>query len=439
MTNLAELADTLADGLRVEATVIGSMLLSTAAIDDVAAIIDGPDYASPRHELIHDAIVALHADGHPVDALSVTDRLTGDGNLRQAGGAVYLHQCIAQVATPASAEYHARQVKAAAYLRTVRQVGDELTGIAEDATDPLEAVNAARARLDALVTDTDTDQTHEAAIYAAIESLEAPVGLKTPWLPLTRAISGWAPGMLYVVGARPGVGKTVLAIGTILDCARRGEAAVMFSLEMPKTELYLRMLSAVGTIDGERILHRTLGDSDWQRLAQARADVEPLDLTVDERSHVSLAQIRAKVRSVQRQRPVGVVVVDYLGLVKAPPEAGRNDRRVQVDAIAQGLKNLARDLRVPIVALAQLNRGIEGRTDKEPTMADLRESGGIEAAADVVVLMHRDTTNDPRTLHCVLPKNRHGPQSRFTLHFEGAYSRAVEPSWTPRSALGAPA
>jgi replicative DNA helicase len=198
---------------------------------------------------------------------------------------------------------------------------------------------------------------------------------------------------------------------------------------MPKTELYLRMLSATGSVAGDRLTHRATRLDDDQRLAEAAAHIARLPLVVDDRSAMSLAQIRAKVRSQQRKTHVGLVIVDYLGLVKPPPDAPRHDRRVQVDAIAQGLKNLARDLRVPILALAQLNRGIEGRADKMPALSDLRESGGIEAAADVVLLMHRATNEihgDVTDLTLFFAKNRHGPQALCHLNFEGPYSRATD-------------
>jgi replicative DNA helicase len=199
------------------------------------------------------------------------------------------------------------------------------------------------------------------------------------------------------------------------------------------------MLAAVGTVDGERIQHRATRGDDDERLAKAAAHIARLPLVVDDRSALSLAQIRAKVRAVQRTRGVGLVIVDYLGLVKPPPDAPRNDRRVQVDAIAQGLKNLARDLRVPMLALAQLNRAIEGRADKMPTLSDLRESGGIEAAADVVMLMHRATSverGDVTDVQVSIATSRHGPQSLCHLAFEGQFSRAVDqaPSTEWRSA-----
>lgn len=404
-----------------ERIVLGSMMLDATTVDDATATLAGRDFADPRHEVIFDAIVRLASTGKPTDALAVADALRGQAVRVDP---VYLHECVQTVAVPQSCGYYAEQVKAASMLRAVASAGHQLIALAEAGTDQdaLGVVNSARATLDALIVE-DSDDSHESAVYAAIESLDQPLGIKTPWRDLNTFISGWGPGMLHVVGARPGVGKTVFGIGTVLDMARRGHTAVMVSLEMPKHELYLRMLSAVGSVDGQRILHRSTRGDDDEKLAKAAAHVSTLPIVVDDRSALSLAQIRAKVRGIQRTRDVGVVVVDYLGLVKPPPEAPRNDRRVQVDAIAQGLKELARDLRVPVVALAQLNRGIEGRAIKSPTLADLRESGGIEAAADVVLLLHRDADADPSDLHLSMPKNRHGPQANIRLNFRGEFSR----------------
>lgn len=412
-----------------EQQVLAAMLTSPDAVDEVAQTLAAPDFAAPRHELIYAAILAQTADGQPVDAVAIGDRLGAD--LNRVGGRAYLHDLVGMLVTATSAGYHADRVRDAARLRKVHQVGVRLEALTTTDGDPLEVVNAARAELDGLLDVDVIDDSNETAVYAAIDSMSEPLGVKTAWREISNIIGGWAPGMLYVLGARPGVGKTVMGIGSLLDIGRRQQTGVMFSLEMPKTELYLRMLSAVGSVDGERIQHRATRGDDDSRLAEAAAHIARLPLVVDDRSALSLAQIRAKVRAVQRTREVGLVIVDYLGLVKPPPDAPRNDRRVQVDAIAQGLKNLARDLRVPMLALAQLNRAIEGRADKMPTLSDLRESGGIEAAADVVMLMHRVTSverGDITDLQVSIAKNRHGPMSTCHLTFEGNFSRAVDPA-----------
>lgn len=402
-----------------ERIVLGSMMLNATVIDDATEVLTGTDFADQRHEVIFDAIVHLASSGKPTDSLAVADRLH---SLGVKFDAAYLHECVQSVSVTQSCGYYAEQVKAAATIRRVVATGHALIELGTHADpDPLDILNAARARLDALIVD-DADDTHESSVYAAIQSLDEPLGVPTPWESLDRIVAGWGPGMLYIVGARPGVGKTVFGIGVLLDMARRGKTAVMVSLEMPKSELYLRMLSTAG-VPGDRIMHRRLDKEDHARMAKAAAAISLLPIVVDDRSALSLAQIRAKVKGVQRTRDVGVVVVDYLGLVKPPGDVPRNDRRVQVDAITQGLKELARDLRVPVVALAQLNRGIEGRAVKVPTLADLRESGGIEAAADVAILLHRDHEESPEELQVSIPKNRHGPQGQFRLAFRGQFSR----------------
>lgn len=417
-----------------EQQVLAAMLTSKAAIEDAAEILTGTDFADHRHECIFDAIVGLDNDGKPVDTLSVHDRLAASG---VRADLAYLHEIALGLISAASAGYHAEQVKAASTRNAVRRAGEQMTAL-KDVEDPLDAINAARQILDSAVEEKASGVPNEQAVYEAIDSLDAPLGIPTPWSDLSGLIGGWSPGMLYIVGARPGVGKTVLGIGALVDVARRskGGAAVMVSLEMPRNELYLRMLSNVGSVNGDKLTHRKTSKGDDERLREAAAKIARLPLVVDDRSAMSLAQIRALVRGVQRTREVSVLVVDYLGLVRPPADAPKNDRRVQVDAIAQGLKNLARDLRVPIVALAQLNRGIEGRAEKTPTLSDLRESGGIEAAADFVLLMHR-TQEQPNDLLVTIAKNRHGPQGHLTLNFRGEFSRIEDIH--PHHYVGVPA
>ena len=246
--------------------------------------------------------------------------------------------------------------------------------------------------------------------------------------------SGRKPRQLYIGAARPGVGKTVMAVAATLDMARRGHPAVLFSLEMSRTELWLRMLSSVASVDGHRIQTRRLRADDRAKLDEAADRMRGLPLLIDDRPGLSMAQMQAKVRTLQRRAPLGLVAVDYLGLVKPPTWAPRNDRRVQVDAIAAGLKETARMFDVPLLAMAQLNRAIESRASRSPMLSDLRESGGIEQNADVAMLMHRATTTDngedTSELKIHMAKNRHGPTTVLDLIFRGHYSQISEgPEW----------
>lgn len=423
-----------------ERSILGAMLLSRDAVEVCLETLTPEDFYRPQHGLVFDVVRAVHHDGEPVDAISVGDRLDRQGDIVRVGGQAYLHELIASVPTTANAGFYADLVVEKARLRKLIEVGTRVVqlGYADGMEDVGDIVQAARQELDGALVEASTDDTHETAIYDAIDSLDQPLGIPTPWREITRHLGGWVPGNLTVIGARPSIGKTVMGIGVLIDAARRGQCAMMFSLEMSKTQLYLRMLSDVGGVSGDAILHRSTTAKDDQRLAVAASSIAALPIVVDDRPAMSLAQIRARAKAEQRRRPVGMVVVDYLTLIKAPKGGRAQDRRVEVDDIVQGLKNMARELDVPVVALAQLNRGIEGRADKLPTMADFRESGGIEAAADNALLMHRDMVSDvadPRDLMVNIPKSRHGRTAVVHLDFDGEFSRISDAAGSPPLAV----
>lgn len=411
-----------------EEAVIGSILTSAAALDEAAEHIAPADFHQPRHELIFAAALALAADGRAVDVLTVSDRLTEAGQLQRAGGMAHLLTLTQRVVSASNVAYHAQIVRDAATARRARGVLGQAIADVDAGRDILDVLNGVRVHLDALATSDVDDVPNERAVYDAIDALDEPPGDPTPWPSLTEAIAGWKPGVLYICGARPAVGKSVVGVSIGLDMARRRKVAAIFSLEMSKTELYHRMLCATGDVTMDKLQHRRLGREDREKLTNAAGSIAALPLVVDDRSSLSVAQIRARVKAEQRKAPVGIVVVDYLQLVR--PADSRADRRVQVDQVSRDLKVLAKDLSVPVLALTQLNRGPEMRTDKTPHMSDLRESGGQEQDADVVMLLHRDWSEPEiaSDLHVVVGKNRHGPQTRFTLNFLGHYSRAEEPT-----------
>ncbi|WP_131104045.1 replicative DNA helicase [Ornithinimicrobium sufpigmenti] len=433
--------------LTAEQAVLGSILISPAALADVTEQLTPEHFHQPRHEHIYTAALHLASAGQAVDPITVADHLRTTGSLARAGGQAYLHHLVTVVTTPANAAWHATIIRNAHTLRTIAAVGRELATTQETPTsteDALDQVDTARARLDALVTDQTTTTPHPVAVQQALDSLTEEPGTPTPWTRLTHAIAGWKPGELVIIGARPSTGKTAMSGDIVLDAARRHHHPVMFSLEMPTTQLHLRMLSNIGSVDGGRIQRRRLTADDWEALENAKDHLASLPMTIDDRPGLSLAQIRAKVRALKRTTPdVGPVIVDYLGLITPPSGAPRNDRRVQVDAIARGLKNLAKELDIPVIALAQINRGPEARVDKKPQMSDLRESGEIENAADTVILLHRDLTGetDPSELHVAIPKNRHLGPTQLDLTFVGHYSRITEDPrpWRPANLPPSPA
>ena len=408
-----------------EDAVIGSILTSPTALIEAADHLVPADFYQPRNELIFAAAMALTAQGQAVDPLTVGDLLTEQGSMARVG-MPYLLDKANGIATATNVAYHAAIVRDAATARRARSVLGQAIHDVDQGRDVLDVLNGVRVHLDALATDQDADVPNEKAVYAAIDALDDPPGDPTPWPSLTEALAGWKPGVLYICGARPAVGKSIIGANATLDMARRHKASVLFSLEMSRHELYHRMLSSTGRVQMDRMQHRRLDRKDRESLARAAEHIAGLQLVVDDRSSLSVAQMRAKVKATQRKQPVGLVVVDYLQLVR--PADSRADRRVQVDQVSRDLKVLAKDLQVPVLALTQLNRGPEQRMDKTPHMSDLRESGGQEQDADVVMLLHRDwaTPESASDLHVIVGKNRHGPQARFTLAFQGHYSTATE-------------
>jgi len=268
-------------------------------------------------------------------------------------------------------------------------------------------------------------------LYDAIADLERQPGTPTPWRDLNEIIAGWKPGAFYVIGARPGVGKSVVANAAMLDMARRGSPAIMFNLEMSKSEVYHRLLAAVGSVDMGRIQHRTLGNPDHEKIAKAAAHIAKLPLTVDDRGAIKVAQIRSKVRTMQRRGEVGLVIVDYLQLMTGSGKRTEN-RQQEVSDMSRAMKLLAKEMAVPVVALSQLKRTAAAGPDRRPQMDDLRESGSLEQDADVVLLLHRDAERAPDVLEMLVAKNRHGPADRvLRLSWEGHYSRATDYLTTP--------
>lgn len=416
--------------IAAERAVLGSVLLSKAALNDVLELVTPGDFYRHDHEFILHAVIRLHGRNEPVDAITVGDELGVMGEpLRASGGLSYLHQLAGSVPVASNADYYARIVSAVATRRRLVEAAVTIGTAARKPGEVADLVAEAHRALDSVTVHEPAAASHEQDVYAAVAALDAEPGMPTPWHDLTEAIGGWRPGGLYYVGARPGAGKSVVGIQAALDCARRGRRAVIASLEMSKSEIYHRMLSSVGSIDSERVMHRRLIDADWQAVDKAAAHIARLPLTVDDRSAMRVMDIRAMVRLWARREPVGLVVVDYLQLMSSGSRV--ESRQTEVAEFSRQLKVLARELEVPVLALSQLNRGPEHRADKKPTMADFRESGALEQDADVAILLHRDP-DVPGELKVLVEKNRHGAGDKvLTLRWEGQFSRASDLKWSP--------
>ncbi len=424
-----------------EQSVLGGMLISKDAIADVVEELKGNDFYRPAHELIYDAIMDLYGRGEPADAITVLAELTKRGEVGRIGGAPYIHELIAMVPTAANAGYYARIVRERAILRRLVEAGTRIVqlGYAADGGDVDEIVNNAQAEVYAV---TETRATEDYVILgevlgSTVDEIEAAgsrgegmVGVPTGFADLDKLTNGLHPGQMIVIAARPAIGKSTLAIDFVRAAAiKNNQAAVVFSLEMSKTEITMRLLSAEARVHLQKLRNGSMSDDDWQKLAGTMGRISEAPLFIDDSPNMSLMEIRAKCRRLKQRHDLKLVVIDYLQLMTSGKRV--ESRQQEVSEFSRALKLLAKELEVPVIALSQLNRGPEQRTDKKPAMSDLRESGSIEQDADMVILLHREDAYEkesPRAgeADLIVAKHRNGPTDTITVAFQGHYSRFVD-------------
>lgn len=331
------------------------------------------------------------------------------------------------------ARLYADRVINTAILRRLHEAGTRIAHLTEPGAtlDAQELQEEARAQIDKASRHVSELTTIDQTIDSVIDSLEgdAPNYTPTPWADLNHILGGWRPGGLYIVGARPGVGKSILGKQAAVALSRIGWTA-MFSLEMPKAEVDTRVLAELAEVSLTRMQQKTLNQRDWEHIARARSDISTLKLAIDDRGALRMIDIRSYVRTLARRGPLAGIVLDYIQLMQ-PNHGERRPRHEVVGEWSRELKLLAKDLNIPVIVLAQLNRGSVGRTDPRPTMADLRESGSLEQDADAVILLHVDEDKDPSALLFGVPKHRHGITGAGTLVRKGEFARLDDERWSP--------
>lgn len=424
--------------LQAEQSVLGGMMLSKDAIADVGEILRSNDFYRPAHEIIYDAVVDLYSRGEPADAVTVSAELTKRGEITRIGGATYLHTLIASVPTAANAGYYARIVRERAILRRLVEAGTRIAqlGYATDGGDVDELVNTAQAEVYA-VTEQRTTEDYAVLgeiisgtmdeIEAASAQGEGMTGVPTGFADLDRLTNGLHPGQMIVLAARPAIGKSTLGLDIARSAAiHHNQAAVVFSLEMSRNEIAMRLLSAEARIPLQNMRKGTMRDDDWTKLASTMGKISAAPLYIDDSPNMSLMEIRSKCRRLKQRADLKLVVIDYLQLMSSGKRV--ESRQQEVSEFSRALKLLAKELEVPVIALSQLNRGPEQRTDKRPAMSDLRESGSIEQDADMVILLHREDAYEresPRAgeADLIVAKHRNGPTDTIVVAFQGTYSR----------------
>ena len=423
--------------LEAEQSAIGGMLLSQEAVADVLEVVAGVDFYAPKHELIFNAVVTLFGRGEPTDVIAVTDYLKKQGELLKAGGADYLHSLTSFVPTAANASYYGKIVADKAILRRLIEAGTRIAQSGYESQGEVEElVNQAQSEIFQVASQSAKEDYVglSESIEVAIRDIELAqnrggelTGIPTGFTNLDGYTHGLHPGQLVIVAARPSVGKSTFALDLARHAAlKRNQPTIFFSLEMGRSEIAMRMLSAQSGIYLQSMRKGTLSEGDWAKLAAVRGEINDAPLYIDDSPNMSLVEIRAKCRRLAQQVDLKMVVIDYIQLMSSGKKV--ESRQQEVSEFSRALKLLAKELNIPVVALSQLNRQAEQSKDKRPELSHLRESGSLEQDADVVVLLHREgifEKDHPRAgeADLILAKQRNGPTGTVTVAFQGQYSR----------------
>ena len=429
--------------LEAEQSVLGGLLLDNDSADKVGDVLADADFYSEAHRLIYQHVLRLIADGKPADVVTVSESLASTQKLDYIGGLAYLGALVANVPTAANIRHYAQIVRDRSILRQLAATAGD---IADAAYNPLgrsakEVLDQAEAKVLHIAEQGErgaqqvvTIGTLLAGVVDRIETLynrDDPsdvTGVPTGFTDLDRMTSGMQPGDLVVVAGRPSMGKTALAlnIGEHVALAA-GLPVVVFSMEMGASQLALRLIGSVGRLDQHKLRTGRLAADDWEKLTAALGRLNEAPILIDETPALNAIEVRSRARRLMRTYgKLGLVIVDYLQLMQAT--ASGENRATEISEISRSMKSLAKELKVPVMALSQLNRSLEQRPNKRPVMSDLRESGAIEQDADVIVFIYRDEVYNPETqdkgiAEIIIGKQRNGPIGTVRLTFLGEYTR----------------
>ncbi len=425
-----------------EQCVLGGMMLSKDAIADAVEIVRAEDFYRPVHVTVFNAILDLYGRGEPADAITVAAALESAGELGRVGGGPYLHTLIAAVPTAANTGYYARIVAERATLRRLVEAGTQVVqlGYGAQPGEVHEIVDRAQQAIYDVTGHRTSEgwSTLESLLQPVLDEIEAagsvvgPQGVPTGFSDLDKLLNGLQPGQMVVIAGRPGLGKSTVSLDILRHASiRAGLPSAIFSLEMSKIEIVMRLLSAEARVPLNNLRSGAMSDDEWVKLARRMGEVGEAPIFVDDTPTLNMMEIRAKARRLKQRHDLKLVVVDYLQLLTSPKRT--ESRQQEVSELSRGLKLLAKEIECPVIAVSQLNRNAETRQDKRPQLSDLRESGAVEQDADVVILLHRDDYYDkesPRRGEAdfIVAKHRNGPTGEVTVAAQLHFSRFVDMS-----------
>lgn len=411
-----------------EQSVLGSCMRDNAVIGDIVQILRDDDFYHDAHQTIYRAILALFDDGKPVDAVMLAEVLKEHEQIENIGGYAYLGKLWDVAPTAANAEFYAKAVRESSILRRLHVAGQKIAYDAGDPAGPAEDIlESAEREIFAIAQMGLSGETVKVsrAVQEAYDRMDDRLagksggGVVTGFLDLDAKITHLANGEFVIVAARPSTGKTALGIALAINAAQDGHSVFVASLEQTRVELAERMMCSIGGVNYGSLRKGLLSSEDISKLHGAGSALSKLEMHIDDTANQGVLRIAANARRLRLRHGIGLVIVDYLQLIE--PENRRDPRHEQVSEIARRLKLLARDIAVPVVTMAQLNRKPEDRADQRPRSSDLRESGGLEAHADTIMLLHRQGDTD--VIDVIVDKQRNGPTGEVSLFFRKQFQR----------------
>ncbi|MBJ9991786.1 MULTISPECIES: replicative DNA helicase [Paenibacillus] len=427
--------------LEAEQAVLGAILLQSEAMITAMERVSPEDFYDVPHQLIYEAMIQLGEENQPIDLITLTSRLQDKGQLEEIGGVSYLAKLAHAVPTAANVEYYAQIIEEKSMLRrlirTATQIvsegytgGEDVSGMLSDAERRILEISNRRSG-SGFVAIRDVLMEVFERVEVLHQQSGSTTGIPTGFVDLDRMTNGFQRSDLIIVAARPSVGKTAFALNIAQNVAVRAkETVAIFSLEMSAPQLVNRMICAEANLDAN--LMRTgdfKTDEDWAKLTMGIASLAEAEIYIDDTPGITVADIRSKCRRLKKEKGLGMIVIDYLQLIQGRGKAGEN-RQQEVSEISRTLKQIARELSVPVIALSQLSRGVEQRQDKRPMMSDLRESGSIEQDADIVAFLYRDDyynqeTEKKNIIEIIIAKQRNGPVGTVELVFMKNFNKFV--------------
>jgi len=434
--------------IEAEQSLLGGLMLDHQSWDKIADVITERDFYRKDHRLIFAAIASLAEDANPCDVVTVSECLDNRGELDSAGGLEYLASLANETPGAANARSYAKILRERSMLRSLISAGNEISGAAftNDGRTASEIVDEAERLVFEIAESGSRGRSGFKALKHilpdAVDRIDVLhqsegdiTGIPSGYTEFDKLTAGLQQGELIIVAGRPSMGKTTLAVNIAENAAIGSQVpTAIFSMEMPSQQLAFRMISSLGRVDQTHLRTGRFPDEDWSRINTAVQLMSEAPIFIDDTPSLSPTEIRARARRLQREHGLGLIVIDYLQLMAVP--GSKENRATEISEISRSLKALAKELSLPIIALSQLNRSVEQRTDKRPVMSDLRESGAIEQDADVILFIYREEVYNPDTprkgiADIAIAKQRNGPIGDFPLTFVGRYTKFE--NWVPDS------